>query len=291
MKRLFCFGLGYSAAALAARLGPQGWTIRATATTEAGAARIAALGYDAFVFDGTGPSSAIASALTTSTHVVVSAPPGPQGDPVLRHFSGALAASPALRWITYLSTIGVYGDWGGAWVDEEAPIRPQSDRSQRRAAAEQGWLDLGATAGKTALIFRLSGIYGPGRSAIDSVLEGTARRIIKPGQVFNRIHRDDIVGALEAAIARTPRHAVYNITDDLPAPPQDVIAYAAELLGRSMPPEIHFDAATLSPMGASFYAENKRASNARAKGDLGWQLLYPTYREGLVALAAGHRRS
>ena len=287
MKRLFCFGLGYSATALAARLAAEGWEVGATATSQAGADRIAALGYEPFVFDGRSADREITRALAVATHVLVSVPPGPDGDPVQAHYCAALATSPSVRWIGYLSTIGVYGDWQGAWVDEESELRPKSERSLRRAAAEQAWLDLGTATGKTVLVFRLAGIYGPGRSAIDNIVDGSARRLIKPGQVFNRVHRDDIAGVLQAAMSQRPRHTIYNVTDDEPAPPQDVVAYAAALLGRPVPPEIAYDQATLSPMGASFYGENKRASNARAKGDLGWRLQYPNYRDGLAAIAAG----
>jgi nucleoside-diphosphate-sugar epimerase len=285
MKSLFCFGLGYSATALAARLALRGWTIGATTTSPAGAARIATLGYAPFLLDPTaGPTPSLGATLAQATHALVSAPPQVDGDPTLTTFADLIASSPALDWIGYLSTIGVYGDWNGDWIDEEAPLRPTSDRSIRRAKAEQAWLDLGAATGKRVVIFRLAGIYGPGRSAVDNILDGSARRIIKQGQIFNRIHRDDIAGVLEAAIDRTPRHTIYNITDDLPAPPQDVITYAADLLGRAPPPAIPFAEANLSPMGASFYAENKRVSNARAKGDLRWRLTYPTYREGLEAI-------
>jgi nucleoside-diphosphate-sugar epimerase len=286
VKSLFCFGLGFSASVLAARLAAQGWTVGASSTSPAGAARIKALGYNPYLFDGTSPGPGIAQALATATHVVVSAPPGPAGDPVLIHHADDVARSPALVQIAYLSTIGVYGDWEGAWVDETSQLRPKSERSQRRAAAETGWLALGRSSGKTALVFRLAGIYGPGRSAIDNILDGSARRLIKPGQVFNRIHTADIAGILEAAIHRAPRHTIYNVADDEPAPPQDVVAFAAGLLGRPALPDVAYDPALLSPMGQSFYAENKRASNARAKGDLGWRLQYPSYREGLAAIAA-----
>ena len=284
MSRLFCFGLGYSATALAARLAGEGWRVSATATTQAGAERISALGYEAFVFDGTAREAEIVRALGEATHVVVSVPPGATGDPVLMRFGEDLAASKSAAWIGYLSTIGVYGDWQGAWVDETCALKPGSERSVRRAKAEAEWLALGAQTGKRVIVFRLAGIYGPGRSAIDNLLEGSARRIVKPGQVFNRIHRDDIAGVVESAIKGTPRHTIYNVCDDEPGPPQDVVAYAAELLGVPVPPEVPFEEASLSPMGRSFYAENKRASNARAKGDLGWRLQYPSYREGLASL-------
>lgn len=285
MSHLVCFGLGYSAAGIAARVAARGWRVSATATTHAGAERIAALGYDAFAFDGTKGNAGLERALSEADHVLMSAPPGVDGDPVLRVFGGVLAASNSVRWAGYLSTIGVYGDWQGAWVDETSVLKPASDRSVRRADAEAAWLALGARTGKQVIVFRLAGIYGPGRSAIDNLREGTARRIVKPGQVFNRIHRDDIAGAVLAVIDGKPRHAIYNICDDEPGPPQDVVAFAAELLGLPVPREIAFADARLSPMGASFYAENKRASNARAKGDLGWRLIYPNFREGLRAIA------
>lgn len=287
MSSLFCFGFGYSAQALAERAQTWGgWTVQGTSTTLAGARKIAALGHRSFVVDGEVYTPGIVGALMRATHVLVSAPPGPGGDPILGQFDWVLANCPSITWIGYLSTIGVYGDWSGAWVDERCELRPQSERSRRRTEAEAAWQAMGRKSGKRVLIFRLAGIYGPGRSAIDTVLDGSARRIVKPGQVFNRIHRDDIAGALEASIQGTPRHSIYNVTDDQPAPAQDVVAYAAELLGRPVPPELPFEAAALTPMGASFYAENKRASNARAKDDLNWRLRYPTYREGLAAIAA-----
>ena len=289
---LLCIGLGYSARALARRLAPRGWRISATATRHESLTRIAALGYGAALYDGSASTAAgsdLAALTATSTHLVVSAPPdatGPDGDPVLRHLREPLAASPTLTTVAYLSTIGVYGDHAGAWIDEDVPVDPRSERSQRRADAERAWLDFGDRTGKSVLVFRLAGIYGPGQSAIDSLRAGTARRIIKPGQVFNRIHVEDIAGVIEAAFLGKPRHRIYNVADDEPAPPQDVIEYAAELLGLPVPPDIPFEQAELSPMGATFYAENKRASNARAKGDLGWRLRYPTYRDGLAAIAS-----
>ena len=292
MPHLLCFGLGYTATALAARLAREGWTISATSTTPEGTARIAVLGYDAHLFDGAGyaPAPALAAAIHAATHAVTSAPPIDAGDPVLIRCAAEIAASPNLRWFAYLSTIGVYGDHGGAWIDETAPATPRSVRSQRRANAEATWLGLGRATRKTALVFRIAGIYGPGRSAIDTVLNGTARRLIKPGQVFNRIHRDDIASMLAAAISSQPSHAIFNVCDDEPAPPQDVIAFAATVLGRPVPPDVPYDPANLTPMAASFYSENKRCSNARAKSDLVWQPAFPTYREGLSAIAATRQR-
>jgi nucleoside-diphosphate-sugar epimerase len=287
---LLCIGLGFSATALAARLSREGWQVTATATRPEGVRRIEALGYRGHAFDGAARCAGLSDAIGAATHVVISVPPDADGDPVLRHHSADLRAAARLRVIAYLSTIGVYGDWAGAWVDETTELKPQSERSRRRAEAERAWLALGAETGKQVLVFRLAGIYGPGRSAIDNLLEGSARRIVKPGQVFNRIHVEDIAGVVAAAFRGQPRHSVYNVSDDEPCPPQDVVAYAAELLGRPLPPEIPFEQAALSPMGASFYAENKRASNARAKGDLGWRPIYPSYREGLESIAAVTRR-
>jgi nucleoside-diphosphate-sugar epimerase len=286
---LLCIGLGYSAEALAVRLARRGWAVTGTATRPDGVARIERHGFRGVPFDGTAPSPALDAAIATATHVVLSVPPDTAGDPVLRCHGPAFAASPRLTTIAYLSTIGVYGDHQGAWIDETTPPRPASERSRRRVAAEQAWLDLAGAHGKTALVFRLAGIYGPGRSQIDGLLDGTARRVVKPGQVFNRIHVADIAGLVEAAFDGTPRHTIYNGADDEPAPPQDVVAFAADLVGVPVPPAIPFEQAELSPMGASFYAESKRARNTRAKDDLGWRPLYPTYREGLTAIVAGAR--
>lgn len=283
---LLCIGLGYSASTLAERLAVEGWKITATATRAEGLTRIQALGYRAIGF---GDRAAVGRGLSEATHVVLSAPPDADGDPVLRAYRAELAGSLSLRQIAYLSTIGVYGDWAGAWVDETTELRPRSERSTRRAAAERAWLAFAQATGKQVLVHRLAGIYGPGQSAIENLRSGTARRIIKPGQVFNRIHVDDIAGVVRAGFLGQPRHSIYNVADDEPAPPQDVVSFAAELLGLPEPPSVPFEQAELSPMGESFYGENKRASNARAKGDLGWRPLYPSYREGLKAIIAAER--
>jgi nucleoside-diphosphate-sugar epimerase len=285
MNHLLCFGFGFSVRALAARLSPADWLITGTSTSEAGCGRIRAAGHQAVLFDGSAPSAAVTAALAAATHVVVSAPPGEAGDPVLCHHSDDLRAAPQLKWIGYLSTVGVYGDHGGAWIDEATPANPGSPRSQRRLAAEQAWLALPTGAQPLIGVFRLSGIYGPGRSAIDNLRDGTARRLIKPGQVFNRIHVDDIALVLEAAMARQPATAIYNVTDDEPAPPQDVVAFAAGLLGLPAPPDLPFATAALSPMARSFYSENKRVRNDRVKAELGVTLIHPTYREGMAAIA------
>ena len=286
MNSLFCFGLGYSAEALARRLAPLGWRIAGTARTPEGVARIQSLGYHGVLFDGIDAAPALAAALAGVTHVLISAGPDADGDPVLRHHSREIAKAHDIRWIGYLSTVGVYGDFGGAWVDEDTTPKPGSERTVRRVTAEKSWLDFGTTHNRPVKIFRLAGIYGPGRSAIDDLYEGTARRIVKPGQVFNRIHVDDIAAVLETAAAGGGAHAVYNVTDNEPAPPQDVVAFAASLIGQPPPAETPFETAALSPMGRSFYSENRRVRNRRILDDLGVRLAYPSYREGLAAILA-----
>jgi nucleoside-diphosphate-sugar epimerase len=281
---LFCFGLGYSARHLIGRLDRSAWSIAGTVRGPQSALSWRDKGIDAYVFDGTTPTPGIEAALAKATHVLISAPPGADGDPVLAHYRAALAASPALTWIGYLSTVGVYGEHHGGWVDETTPTAPVSARSKNRRAAEQAWKACSAETGKRVVIFRLAGIYGPGRSAIDSVRQGRARRIIKPGQRFNRIHVTDIANAVMASMDGRGGATILNVTDDLPAPPQDVIAYAAELLGLPPPPAVPFDEADLSPMARSFYGENKQVRNDLMKRDLGLELTYPTYREGLAAL-------
>jgi nucleoside-diphosphate-sugar epimerase len=280
---LFCFGLGFSARVLAARLHAQGWGVIGTSRSLEKAADIAALGYDSHVFDGTGPLSD-ASVLAPATHILVSVPADDAADAVLRWHGPDIARLPNLKWLGYLSTTGVYGDTGGDWVDENTPVHPRQDRSRRRAEAETGWLKLHSDHGVPVHVFRLAGIYGPGRNQLEGVKSGRAHRIVKPGQVFCRIHVEDIAQVLQASMARPNPGAIYNLADDEPAPPQDVVAYAAELLGLAPPPELPFDQARLSPMAASFYGDNRRVRNDRIKRELGVTLSYPTYREGLKAL-------
>jgi nucleoside-diphosphate-sugar epimerase len=287
MSRLFCFGLGYSASHLARQLRSEGWHVGGTARTPAGAEDIAAKGYAACVFDGNSPSFEVAAAVAEATHILVSVPAETDGDPVLRNHVEDLATARSLAWIGYLSTVGVYGDHKGGWVDETTPPDAASSRAARRIAAEQGWLALGARTAVRVDVFRLAGIYGPGRSAIERVREGSAQRIIKPGQVFNRIHVDDIAASLRASIAGKGTHRIYNVTDDEPAAGQDVIAYAANLLHMPPPPEIDFKDAKLSPAAAAFYSENRRVRNDLLRNDLGVTLKYPTYREGLKAILEG----
>jgi nucleoside-diphosphate-sugar epimerase len=228
-------------------------------------------------------AAAVEAAIAEASHVLVSTPPGPDGDPVLPRFGRALAAR-APRWVGYLSTTGVYGDRQGGWVDEASPLAPVNDRGRARVAAERAWRD----GGLPVEVFRLAGIYGPGRSALDRLRAGRAQRVVKPGQVFSRIQVEDVAGALAASIAAPRPGAIWNVADDEPAPPQDVIAFAAELLGLPAPPEVAFDAAELTPMARSFYAESKRVSNRRLRQELGLALRHPDYRAGLRAiLAAG----
>lgn len=288
MNTLICVGLGYTAQVFAARLAAQGWRVIGTAKTAEGAERIGSLGYEAIPFDGASPSEALRSALTAATHVLVSAPPDAAGDPLLRHHAGDLPRS--LSWIGYLSTVGVYGDHDGAWVDETTTPKPTSTRSIWRLAAEQAWLDLAAHTGIRVEVFRLAGIYGPGRGPLTSVRNGTARAIVKSGQVFNRIHVEDIANVLCAVIARPALHSIYNVADDEPAPPQDVLRHAAALLELPPPPSVDFATADLTPMARSFYSECKRVSNARMKEALGGALSFPTYRDGLAHDAAFLRK-
>ncbi|MFB9148341.1 SDR family oxidoreductase [Roseovarius ramblicola] len=279
-KVLFSFGHGYSARALARHLAPRGWRIYGTTRSPERAETLRAEGVTPLLWDG----DDIADALAEATHLLSSAGPTEAGDPVLaRHRDAIAAAAPRLDWAGYLSTTGVYGDHQGGWVDEDTPLTPSTERGRRRVAAEADWQ---AIPGLPLHIFRLAGIYGPGRGPFEKVRQGTARRIVKPGQVFSRTHVDDIAQVLAASIDRPRPGAVYNLCDDDPAPPEDVIAHAAELLGLPVPPEVPFDDADMSPMARSFYAESKRVSNRRIKDELGVHLLHPDYRSGLRALLA-----
>lgn len=284
MPRLFCFGIGYSALALARVLKGRGWSVAGTCRTPESHAALAVEGIEATYFDRTRPLADPAGALAGTTHIVASVPPDDQGDPVIDLHGETIAAIPT-QWIGYLSTTGVYGDRGGAWVDETSDLRPVGVRGRRRVEAEEGWLDLWRKHGRPVHLFRLAGIYGPGRGPFEQVRAGTARRVIKPGQVFSRIHVDDIVRVLEASMARPNPGAAYNVCDDEAAPPQDVIVEAARLLGKEPPPAVPFEQANLTPMARSFYDELKRVSNKRIREELGVNLAYPTYREGLAALA------
>ena len=279
---LLIFGFGFSGKALARRMLAQGWSVTAAIRKPEDREAARATGVEAV---DPADAGALRQAAGRARAVLVTAPPGPAGCPGLEALVPALAASGAFPdWIGYLSTTGVYGDRAGRWVTEASPLNAQSIEGARRAAAERDWRQIGRGMGLTVAAFRLPGIYGPGRSAFDRLRDGTARRLVKPGHVFSRIHVDDLAAGLEASIARPRPHAVYNLCDDEPAPAADVMAYAAGLLGIATPPEEPFDAAALSPMARRFYAESKRVSNALAKAELGWRPAYPTYREGLRAI-------
>ncbi|MEL7100275.1 MAG: SDR family oxidoreductase [Pseudomonadota bacterium] len=272
---LLSLGHGYSARALAARLLPQGWRVIGTTRSADKAQQITDTGAEALIW----PGGDLGPALAAADHLLVSAGPGPEGDPALAA-AGAQIAAGSFKWVGYLSTTGVYGDHGGAWVDEDTALEPSTDRGRARLDAETAW----RATGLPLHIFRLAGIYGPGRGPFSKVRKGTARRIIKDGQVFSRTHVEDIAQVLEASIARPNPGTAYNVCDDDPAPPQDVIAHAAELLGLPVPPAIPYEDAEMTPMARSFYAESKRVRNDRIKDELGVILKYPSYREGLQAL-------
>lgn len=279
-KTLLSFGHGFTARALAARLLPQGWTIIGTTRNPDKAEALRREGITPALW----PDEDLGPALASATHLLISAGPDAAGDPVLTRYRDVIAqTAPRLDWVGYLSTTGVYGDHAGGWVDEATALTPATKRGQMRVEAETAWQ---AIPDLPLHIFRLAGIYGPGRGPFEKVRQGTARRIIKPGQVFSRIHVDDIAQVLEASINRPNPGAVYNLCDDDPAPPQDVIGHAAALLGLPLPQEVAYDEAEMTPMARSFYAESKRVSNRRIKDELGIELIYPDYRTGLEALLA-----
>jgi nucleoside-diphosphate-sugar epimerase len=280
VNRLLCFGFGYTARVFAERLGAD-WAISGT-SREGGVA--------ALQFDRDHPLPP--ETLDGVTHILVSIPPDSEGDPVIAVHGEDIACLSTgrgqLQWLGYLSTTGVYGDRGGGWVDESSELRPSGERGRRRVAAEKAWLDLWRRCGVPVHIFRLAGIYGPGRSPFDALRAGSAGRIDRPGQVFSRIHVEDLVGVLVASMARPRPGAIYNVCDDGPAPPAEVTAYAAALLGVAPPPLVPFEMAGLSPLAKSFWDDNKRVANRLIKQELGFTLRYPSYREGLSAiLAAG----
>jgi nucleoside-diphosphate-sugar epimerase len=282
---LVVFGLGYTASHYAERFSDS--FARVTATKRAPQAalsgRISLLPFDSAAED---VDPRLLAALNEADALLVSAGPEPTGDPVLRRLARHVAGAERLKKIVYLSTIGVYGDHKGEWIDETAPVHPSNERSRQRLVAEAGWLDLAKADDKEVYVLRLSGIYGPGRNVLVKLRERTAKRLVKPGQVFNRIHVDDIARAINACFFRAAPGGIYNVTDDEPAPPQDVVLYAAQKMGVEPPPEEDFVAAELTPMARSFYGENKRVSNRRMKEVLEVELAFPTFREGLGRLLA-----
>jgi nucleoside-diphosphate-sugar epimerase len=284
--RAFFFGLGFSsqrAAQLMHQSGDFSATLGTVRTREK-AETITNPAYSALVFDGTAPGPDVGPALRSGiTHVVLSIAPDEDGDPVLRHHRADLDAARDLQWLCYYSTVGVYGDFGGEWIDETVPLVPRNMRSDYRVLAEQQWRDYAAERGLPLTILRLAGIYGPGRSTFDKLRQGTARRVIKPGQVFNRIHVDDIARVTLLA-AEKRLDGTFNMADDEPAPPQDVIAHAAGMIGMDVPPDLPFETTEMTPMQRSFYRDNKRVSNRAIKQALGIEMLYPDYRAGLAQI-------
>ena len=277
-KVLLSLGHGYSARALGRLLLSEGWqvigTSREPAAPEGAATEIIRW-----------PGSDLRRAMEAASHMLVSIAPTAEGDPVLSSLSREIAAAtPHLEWVGYLSTTAVYGDHGGGWVDEETPLAPTTERGRWRVAAEAAWQEIARVSGLPLHIFRLAGIYGPGRGPFAKLRAGKARRIIKPGQVFSRIHVEDLARVLKASMENPRPGAIYNVCDDKPAPPQDVIAKAADLLGLPVPPAEDFASAEMSPMARHFYAESKRVRNERMKRELGVELLYPDYESGLASL-------
>ncbi|MBD2750505.1 SDR family oxidoreductase [Microvirga sp. BT688] len=283
---LFVFGPGYSALQFICAYRQRFERIAGTFRSDTKEEALQAFGIAPYFFDSARYDPGIFDELSRADILLISIPPALGFDPVLSSLSHAVASAPRLRWIGYLSTVGVYGNVDGAWVDENTPCSPVNERSRHRIAAEEQWLKLGRSAAFSVQIFRLAGIYGPSRNALQKVADGTARRLIKPGQVFNRIHTADIAQVLMASIERPSPNAIYNVADDEPSPPQDVIAYAAHLLGLQPPPEVPFAEVDLSPMARSFYQDNKRVQNTRIRSELGVRLDFPTYRQGLEALHA-----
>lgn len=281
-KTLLSFGHGYSAAALANLLIPAGWRVIGTTRKPEKLDRLRATGVEPVLW-----SDDLSEHIANASHLLISSGPDAEGDPTLRRYEDQISARAAeFDWIGYLSTTGVYGDHQGGWVDEDTPLKPSTRRGQLRVDAETAWR---AIPDLPLHVFRLAGIYGPGRGPFAKVRNGTARRIIKEGQVFSRIHVDDIAQVLAASIDRPNPGAAYNLCDNDPAPPEDVIAHAAELLGLPVPEAVDFESAEMTPMASSFYAESKRVRNDRIKEELGVTLNHPDYRSGLAALLAAEQ--
>lgn len=283
-KKLFCFGYGYTCDYLGhelSQLGGGAWRLFGTTRDPEKRATLRARGVQVYNFDADHPLLDPLDIMEETTHVVISTPPDDEGDPAFLTHAEDILKIPGIEWVGYLSTTGVYGDRQGGWVDENSELRPSSRRGTRRVLAEEQWLSLHKSHGLPVHVFRLAGIYGPGRSALDSVRAGVARRINKPGHAFARIHVEDIVNVLIASMARPNPGAIYNVCDDAPAPSHEVIACACELLGRNAPPLVEFDDANLAPITRSFYMDNRKVKNDRIKTELGVKLKYPDFRAGL----------
>ncbi|HMF06091.1 MAG TPA: SDR family oxidoreductase [Methylocella sp.] len=282
--KLFAFGLGYCARFFIARSGNSFDAIAGTVREAVKAEEMASANIETFMFSAGQENSALEERLAAADVILVSIPPGASVDPVLARFGHRISTPPRQQTIIYLSTVGVYGDRRGDWVDETMTPTPSSERSLARLQAERSWAAIGKEKCKKVYVFRLAGIYGPGRNALVSLKAGTARRVVKRGHVSNRIHVEDISRAIDAAIVHKGQGGIFNVSDDAPAPPQDVIMYAAMLMGIEPPPEQDLETADLAPLARSFYAENKRVSNRKLKDELGMRLAFPTYRVGLEAL-------
>ncbi|MEE2996118.1 MAG: SDR family oxidoreductase [Pseudomonadota bacterium] len=266
--------------ALSRRLNAGGWQTRGTCRDPNRVRALTALGIKAALFEGSAPMDP-AGALDGVTHVLLSIPPGAEGDLAFIHHADLIAETESVQWVGYLSTTGVYGNRDGAWVDETSELRPSNPRGQRRVNAEQTWLEWGARHGIAAHIFRLAGIYGPGRSVAEKIKEGSSRRISKPGHVFSRIHVEDVATVLAASIVSPRAGGIYNVCDDEPAASADVTSYVCDLLGVVAPPLISFENAEMSVMGKTFWADNRRVRNDRIKTELGVELAFPNYRAGM----------
>ena len=282
-KRLFCFGYGYTCDYLSHILRQEAveWSIAGTTRDPEKFRTLKAGGIEAHIFDEQAPLPDPRYVLENTTHILISTPPDDEGDPAFLSYAEDILHTPSIEWVGYLSTTGVYGDRGGAWVDENSELRPSSKRGTRRALAEEQWLSLFHSHNLPVHVFRLAGIYGPGRSALDSVRAGIARRIDKPGQAFSRVHVEDIANILQTSMANPKGGSIYNICDDEPAPSHEVIAHACTLLNRPSPPLVKYEDAQLPPMAQSFYSDNKRVRNDKIKQELGITLKYPNYRDGL----------
>ncbi|PIE17006.1 MAG: NAD(P)-dependent oxidoreductase [Rhodobacterales bacterium] len=285
-NRLLSFGHGYSAQALGRRLIPEGWQITGTSRSPEKLEAIKAQGATGLLWPDDAGNGQLHDAIASASHILTSAAPTENGDPVLADFREQIAAAgPHLKWVGYMSTTGVYGDHQGAEVDETTPLSPSVKRSDRRALAEAAWQELADQAGFPLYIFRIAGIYGPGRDPFTRLRNGTARCIIKKNQFFSRVHVDDIANIIHASIQRPyPGGRIYNTCDDLPAPPEDVVRHAARLMDAPPPPDEDFETAEMHPMARSFYSDSRKVSNARIRNELGVELLYPTYHEGLQAI-------
>jgi nucleoside-diphosphate-sugar epimerase len=279
---LFCFGLGYSSLALAKRLVSQGWDISGTVRKEQDVSITKNI--SVFPFDPSHSTTDISDAIFRATHLLITIPPQPSGDVVLKNFSEEISKAQHLQWIGYISSTGVYGDTQGEWVDESSPLLASTDRNRQRIEVESAWLEIGRSHGLPVMIFRCVGIYGPGRNLLASIRQGRARRIDKPGLVFSRIHSEDLAQTLEASMKKVQPGEVYNVSDDCPSPPAQAVQYACDLLGVDPPPLESYEKADLSPIARGFYITNKRISNKKIKQELGVKLRYPDYRCGLKSL-------